>query len=331
MTRVLLTGASSFTGSWIASALAEMGADVMAPLRGPLDDGDVRRTARLRRARAAARVIPDHPTGSSRLLDLVRRSEAFDVVCLHAAEVGDFRRPAYDPYDAFARNMRGIPALLGALGEQGCRTLVVTGTVFEADEGAGDQPRAAMGAYGLAKTLTWQALRYEAEKRGFTVGKVAVANPFGPDEKPGLVSHMMERWIAGEAAVLRQPRLVRDHVPIQALARAHAAFALALTRKRGLHRIAPSGFAETTAAFAERLARAMRPRLGGSCAVVEAAEPPPPGEPRARHATDDVLASMPDGDMERLWDALADGYRPPKSVAVRPGPESRALAHSALR
>ena len=37
--KVLITGASSFTGYWFASALAEAGHHVVAPLRGPISGG----------------------------------------------------------------------------------------------------------------------------------------------------------------------------------------------------------------------------------------------------------------------------------------------------
>ena len=167
MTKALLTGASSFTGSWIASALAERGAQVIAPLRGSAEHGKSLRARRLQRAGEAATIVAETPLASERLLALVRESGPFDLACFHAAEVSEFRSPDFDAYRAFARNMEGMTALLDLLTQQGCRRMVITGSLFEADEGLGDLPRSAIGAYGLAKTLTWQAMRHEGEKRGF--------------------------------------------------------------------------------------------------------------------------------------------------------------------
>ena len=60
---------------------------------------------------------------------------SFDVLCHHGAEVGDYRSPDFDPYRAVAANLCRLPQVLRALKDRGCVRLVLTGSVFEANEG----------------------------------------------------------------------------------------------------------------------------------------------------------------------------------------------------
>jgi len=65
---VLLTGASSFTGLWIAEALARAGFQVTAPLRRARADYDDLRLERVERLTQSADVVFETPFGSSALM-----------------------------------------------------------------------------------------------------------------------------------------------------------------------------------------------------------------------------------------------------------------------
>ncbi|MEZ5846399.1 MAG: NAD(P)-dependent oxidoreductase [Geminicoccaceae bacterium] len=315
MTRVLLTGAASFTGAWITAALSARGAQVIAPLRGDcggdgMEEGSRLRHLRIRLAGRTALLVEHAPTGSQRLLDLVDETGPFDLVCLHGADVGDFRSAGYDPLAAAARNCDGIDMLLARLARQGCRRIVVSGSLFEADEGGADGHRPAIGAYGLAKTLSWHCLRFAAERNGLAVGKVVIPHPFGPLEKPGLVSELMTSWQCGRIASIRHAARIRDFIPVQRLAGAYADFALDMPARPGLYRLAPGGLAESVGDFTARLAREMRPLLGRPCRFTAAAVPtghPDDREPAVRINCDPVLDSD-GGDLAAVWRALAEFY-----------------------
>ena len=143
--------------------------------------------------------------------------------------------------------------------------------MFEADEGEGEAPLRAFNPYGLAKTVTWHHLRFAAERRGLTVGKFVVPVPFGPLEKEGFTAGLIRAWLRDEVAVVRRPRLVRDHVPVRFLAGAYVRFARLLAVRRGTLRASPGCFALPLAGFARKLAAAMRPRLGLGCRFAPAA------------------------------------------------------------
>ena len=57
--------------------------------------------------------------------------------------------------------------------DRGLAGVVLTGTVFEQDEGAGDAPLRAVSPYGLSKGLTWQYYRFLSETMGFTLASLS--------------------------------------------------------------------------------------------------------------------------------------------------------------
>lgn len=306
MTRILLTGASSFTGAWFAHALAARGAEVIAPLRGPLDAGDADRRRRLAWVARHARLAPACPFGSERFLALIRACRPLDLLCHHGAKAGDHRDPTLDPLAEAAEHTHRLPRVLEALAEAGCRALLLTGTVFEADEGRGQGPLPAIGPYGLAKSLTWQVFRHYAGGAGLALGKFVIASPFGPLEKPSLPRQLVTAWRAGETPTLRRPQLVRDHLQVQLLAEAYADFALSLPqREAGIHRLTPSQFAEPLGRFAERLAAAMAPRLGRPCRFAVADPPEATTEPLARVGIEPLTTLVPGLDPKAAWDGYA--------------------------
>ena len=71
-------------------------------------------------------------------LDLASAGE-WDLLCHHAARVGDYRSPDFDVAGAVADNTR---ALVGSAARHARRLsgVVLTGSVFEQDEGAGNTP-----------------------------------------------------------------------------------------------------------------------------------------------------------------------------------------------
>jgi nucleoside-diphosphate-sugar epimerase len=284
--RVLLTGASSFTGLWIAKALAAQGAEVTAVCRGRPERYDGARRTRIEAVGRRAAVVFDRPFGSPGFLQLLEGALPFDVLCLHHAEVGDFRRPDFQALDAARANTLGLAEVLDRMGRRGLVRVVHTGTVFEAGEGDGDRPLAAIGAYGLAKTLTAAVIRHAAAEAGIEALKVTIPSPFGPDQRDGFIGQLIDAWCQGRPIVLDHPDRVRDFVPVDLLAEHYAGLALGRQAAPTNGTSNPSGHVETVRAFTERLAGELRPRLGLAC-LVQASDPPKPSrEPWRRFNTE---------------------------------------------
>jgi len=303
--RILLTGASSFTGAWIAKALAAAGAEVTAVCRGRPEDYEPARRTRIRAVAEVAAVVFERPFGSRGFLQLVQSAVPFDVLCLHHAEVGDFRRPDFDPIDAVRADTRDLDAVLGALARRGLQRLVHTGTVFEAGEGDGDRPLVAIGRYGLAKTLTSTIVRHAAAEHDVGAIKITIPSPFGPGQGGGFVDYLLRAWVAGTTPVLDHPDRVRDFVPVELLAEHYARLAMGTAAAPSSGRSNPSGHVETVAAFAERLATGLRPRLGLPCAFEARLPPKPSSEPQRRFNTEPLQGLLDRGLEDERFDRLA--------------------------
>lgn len=306
--RILFTGASSFTGYWFVRELAAAGHEVVAACRG---DGTYEgvRAERIQRLRAGCDVRFGCAFGSDAFLDLVRAApNGFDALCHHAAEVGDYRSPDFDPYRAAAANLRRLPEVLRALKDKGCGRLVLTGSVFEQDEGAGSAPLRAFSPYGLSKGLTAAAAAFYADREGVALEKFVIPNPFGPLEEPRFTSYLMRCWRAGETAGVQTPRYVRDNVPVELLARAYAAFVAGGPARGAVRRLNPSFYPESQGAFAGRVAAAVRARLGLACALDLANQTNFP-EPPVRINTDLLDAAKLGWEEDKGWDDFVEFYR----------------------
>jgi len=301
--RILLTGASSFTGLWFAQSLHAAGHDVVAPLRRSREDyrGDTR-AERVARLGPVAECCFSRSFGDDGFLDLCR-SGSWDLLCHHAAEVGDYRSPAFDVAAALAANTRHFPQVLAAM--RGLRGVIITGSVFEANEGAGTLPLRAFSLYGVAKGITAELIRCYCESAGVTLGKFVMPNPFGPFEEPRFCAYLMRQWRAGEAAEVRTPAYVRDNIHVDLLAGAYVAFADRVAATDGFLRTNPSGYVETQGAFTQRFAREIEARSGLDCRVILAHQTEFP-EPPVRINTDPL--SLHDWSERAAWDAIAAYY-----------------------
>jgi len=304
--RILFTGASSFTGYWFVRELVGAGHEVVAACRG---DGRYQglRAERVRKVRELCETRFGCGFGNDDFLALTKTS--FDLLCHHGAEVGDYRSPDFDPYRAAAANLFRLPEVLRAMKDRGCGRLVLTGSVFEANEGAGSAPLRAFSPYGLSKGLTAAAAQFYANREGFTFEKFVIPNPFGPYEEPRFSAYLMKTWVAGETARVQTPRYVRDNIHVSLLAKADAAFIRVNPVPGTIRRLNPSGYPESQGAFAERVRSEAESHLGRPCRLelgvqTEFLEPP------VRINIDLLDANQLAWSESEAWDAFVGCYAP---------------------
>ncbi len=264
---VLLTGASSFTGFWFARALAERGHRVYATLQGRPDSYDAARRRRIDLLPAEVERLWETSTQSAGLLRAISRVEQWDLVCLHGAYVTEYRSPDFDVVQALRNNTEGLRGLLEQMAARGLRRIVATGSVFEADEGVGEEPLRAFSPYGLSKTITWKTQQFIAQSLKLSLGKFVIPNPFGPFEEPRFTAYLMKTWYAGKTAEVRTPLYVRDNIHITQLAIHYAEFAENFGCDNPNPKCAPMGYIESQGAFTLRFAGEMRNRLALACEV----------------------------------------------------------------
>lgn len=306
---ILFTGASSFTGMWFARELAKAGHDVVATFRRQAHEyAEPIRRERVKRVLECCDGAFGCEFGDAEFLAVVRR-EHWDLVCHHAADVTNYKSPEFDVASALASNTRNISQVLEALAAHaGPRpSLLLTGSVFENDEGVGSEGLPAFSPYGLSKSFTHQVFRYHAARSGFRLGKFVIPNPFGPYEDARFTTYLISSWFAGRVATVSTPSYVRDNIHVSLLAAAYLEFASALAAGRA-HACRPSGYAESQGAFAHRFAREMRPRLGLACALELKRQREFP-EPRVRINTDVFDEEALGWSETAAWDDIAEYYK----------------------
>ena len=307
--RIVLTGASSFTGYWFARALVECGHEVVATLSSP-DDPEAyagMRATRVVKLKAIAQTQFAAPFGSDAFLDTLRRIGPFDALCHHWAEVRGYREPNFDAIAALAANTQRLTDVLRAMKDAGCGAMVLTGSVFEQNEGIGNEPMRAFSPYGLSKGLTGALCAFYCEREAMPLDRFVIPNPFGPYEEPRFTDYLMRTWLAGETARVGTPRYVRDNIHVDLLAKTYADFVTA-TGPRGGRKLGPSGYAESQGAFAERVAREVRARTGLDCALsfTEQTEFP---EPETRINTAPVDTAALGWNEAAAWDEFVRCYQ----------------------
>jgi UDP-glucose 4-epimerase len=304
--RILLTGATSFTGMWFAKKLSEKGHEVLAAMRRPKASYSGLQATRLQQLEGNGALAWNVPFGTPEFLELIATRGPFDALCHHAADVTNYKSPDFDLIAATDANTRRLRQVLAELRKAGCSRIVLTGSVFEAHEGTGSDPGRAFSAYGLSKTLTGDIFRFHAATEGFALGKFVIPNPFGPYEERRFTDYLMRCWKDSKPARVSTPLYVRDNIPVTLLAAAYVNFVETLPQS-GFTKLNPSFYIETQGAFAQRFADAVGPRLK-MATPLECADQREFPEPKNRVNTDTLTGAGLSWSEAEFWDDTARYY-----------------------
>lgn len=305
--RILLTGASSFTGYWFAKYLHIAGHHVVAPLlrsEDAYEDGT--RLQRVAQLRNVADVVFDCPFGLSKFLDLAA-SDTWDLLCHHAAVVHDYRSMNFNILEAAAKNTFSLTDVLNRM--KGLRSIILTGSIFEEGEGVGSLPLSSFSPYGVSKGITSQIFRFWAQHHRIPLGKFVIPNPFGPMEEPRFSSYLMGCLLKRAPIEVGTPDYVRDNIHVSLLAACYARFCEQMVDSRCASRaMQPSGYAESQASFTSRYAREIGRRLGYT-ADVQYRRQEVFDEPMIRINTEAAIRVAPEWQEDSAWDALLAAYQ----------------------
>jgi len=306
--KILFTGASSFTRYWFVRRLAIAGLEVVCPLRSVLSTYAGVREKRVRELQSLCRIVENVSFGSERFITLIHEQGPWAVLCHHAAEVADYKNPDFDIHAALLNNTRNLRAVLVALKQAGGSGVVLTGSVFEDDEGEGDRPLRAFSPYGLSKGLSWDTFRYFCTEVALPLGKFVIPNPFGPFEEPRFTNYLMRTWSQGIPAEIKTPDYIRDNIHVDLLAECYAAHVdQLLSGGAVMLKCNPSGYAETQGAFSTRVAQAVRARSQLKCDLILRPQAEF-AEPTQRVNTQPAVLLIPQWNEAAAWDAFANYY-----------------------
>ncbi len=256
--RILFTGASSFTGYWFVRKLVSAGYEVVAIFQRAVEDYAVIRGDRVAQLQDLCDCRFSVSYTDDNFLNFISHNGIWDLYCHHGAEVTDYRSPSFDYIGAVDRNTTNCEKVLSILQNNGCTRVVLTGSVFEQNEGCGSSP--AFSPYGLSKGLTYQVYRFFCEKIGMSLSKFVIPNPFGPYEEGRFTSYLASAWLSGETPQVRTPLYIRDNIHVSLLAEAYCNFI-----ETSFSVCHPSGYIESQGDFTARFSRELSIRWKIPC------------------------------------------------------------------
>jgi len=304
--KVLFTGAASFTGFWFIKTLAFRGYDLICPIRGKVADCDVLKKKRLKLVGEVAELVENAAFGSERFLSL-GSSFSFDCMCHHGSEVRNYRSPLFEVNAALASNTFNLPRVLEVF--EGT-PILLTGSVFEYEEGANNETREAISPYGLSKGLTYQYFRFYCKRVGSHLGKFIIANPFGPFEDKKFTAYLMNTWRSGNVAEVKTPDYIRDNVPVDYLSTRYADYAerVASGSHESHSRMGPSGYIGFQRDFTALIANQVKSRTNWKCDYILVKQKDF-SEPMTRTNQEKPFDKSGQWQESHFWDAFVDYYQ----------------------
>jgi len=308
--KILITGGSSFTGYWFIKELAAAGHEVFATFtRAGADqyEDDDLRARRVNESIKLCTPVWSCAFGDNAFVEIIKQEKGWDLLCHHGAFVQDYKSIDFDILAAVQANTNNLKKLLEQLANVDCSKLLLTGSVFEQDEGLGEQPLRAFSPYGLSKGLTSEMFKFWCQHYGIDLARFVIPNPFGPFEEKRFTAYLINNWLNDNIPGVNTPDYVRDNIHVSLLAKAYCGFAETTVNGSSRTQLNPCGYIESQGAFAQRLAAAMKTRLGKPCGL-ELAQQEVFDEPRIRVNFDQPDIAAMDWDEGIAWDQMAEFY-----------------------
>jgi UDP-glucose 4-epimerase len=309
--KILLTGGSSFTGYWFAKTLAERGHQLTLTFTKDRKDYTGLRGQRVELLQKSSSVncLWNYSFGTEQFLGLL--DQGFDAVGHHGAYVEDYKSLSFDVGRAVAENANHCQEFMIRAKQTGLKKIILTGSVFEANEGSGSDPLVAFSPYGLSKTFTWETFRYWAWKQRIPLTKFVIPNPFGPYEEPRFCNYLVQNWAKGIIPSVKTPDYVRDNIHVDLMA---CCYAVAVEEKgEGIKSFNPSGYKSTQKEFTQKFALEIGKRLGIAHEVKFDVQDNF-DEPLDRINTSPAVDMCSTWKEEKAWDQLADYYKQMLSI-----------------
>jgi UDP-glucose 4-epimerase len=246
-----LSGASSFTGIWIAREFASRGWQVHGLLsQSGASKYEGLKKVRLDQLMSTAQVHFGVRAEDETMTSWISKNRP-EIWIHHHHFMDNFRGADYDEKKAFETGVRPLESLVKALKSSGCKGIIFSGSYFEPGEGGAASAEVVRTPYARSKKLVWEELAKLCKTHHLPLSKIVIPNPIGPFENEDrVIPILIKRSIDGSALQLFAPDSLSDNLPIWSLAHVYADIAEGLLK--GEEKIVrPSGWVATAKDFVE--------------------------------------------------------------------------------
>ena len=200
--RILMTGASSFTGYHLVKGLLKSHQLTCTFRRYAQDYSGIYRQ---RVQEIVPFVRPVYGAfGSDAFIQAI---EEADLIFHHGACVDGYNSLSFSEDRAVAENTHRLDLVMRHAQRYSCR-VVLTQSIFE---------REPFSPYSRSKKRTTQAFVQAAAKNSVSLKRLIMPNPIGVMSNEKLLFYLIKTWSAEETAFIRNPKLVRDNLPVDLL------------------------------------------------------------------------------------------------------------------
>ena len=260
--KILITGASSFTGSFFVESLFNSGHEIHAVFTKGIKDYENLRSIRIDRIKNKCTQYWNCSFGDQKFLDII--DHQFDIYCHHGTYMEDYRSLDYNLVKSVDHNYKNIKKVFTKLKSQSVKKIIFSGSVFEKNEGFGTEPLRAFSPYGLSKGISSDIIEFWCNWAGIDFCKFIIPNPFGPLEEFKYTRYLMETWAKNEIAEVKTPKYIRDNIHVKILAEEYKNFIIS-----DLAKCNPSGYVESQLDFTSRFAKEISSRISLPCTFRE--------------------------------------------------------------
>ena len=258
--KFLVTGASSFSGSYFVREILNQGHEVFALNINRNQSNELRRSRLLELAEAS-------PKFNALNLDELNalKGEIFDFLLLHGSYMEGRRGDSFDIEKAIEETTNVSKLIQN---KTNFNYIIHTGTFSEPNESIFDNPKS-FNAYSTSKSLIYEA--HKSIFRNLPVHKYVMPNPFGNKQNNNIFSAAYTEWKLGNHFFLKNPWVVRDFVPVDLLAKDYYEFITIIhdTTKDSLKTRHPSLYVESLASMLERFAFELKLQSNLECEIVK--------------------------------------------------------------
>lgn len=217
--RVAISGASSFTGLWIAKELRAQGAHVDALVPRSLNSYSGLRALRLRLLAEAGVQLHGEIRAETGAMEAWIALHRPRVWIHHHHFMENFRSLQFDSEKARQVALVPLESMTKILRETGVQKIVYSSTYFEPGEG-GCGPQVL--PYAVTKHETWKRLQELCGENSLSLSRVVIPNPIGPFENEDrLIPIILNRARTEQELEIKQPFSTADNLPIWTLAQTY--------------------------------------------------------------------------------------------------------------